>query len=172
MRSRRTGIQIIVKRAADFGIMEAWCLEGPELDRKDAGMITQVSIFTENKKGAMRALTRILADNRLNIVSMLSNDSPEFGTIRMIVDDPDKAAEEFHRAGYMCRKEQVIAVYMVDRPGCLNDILGALDQSNINIEYLYISFDRSSAAPIAVMKTAEQDIVEECLEAKGYQVLR
>ena len=76
--------------------MEAWCLEGPELDRKDAGMITQVSIFTENKKGAMRALTRILADNRLNIVSMLSNDSPEFGTIRMIVDDPDKAAEEFH----------------------------------------------------------------------------
>lgn len=135
-------------------------------------MITQVSIFTENRRGAMKAMTQILADNGLNIVSMLSNDSPEFGTVRMIVDQPERAAEAFHEAGYMCRLDSVIAVYMVDKPGCLNDILGALDRSNINIDYLYISFDRDNAEPIAVMKTAEQDIVEECLEAKGYKVLR
>lgn len=131
----------------------------------------QISIFAENKMGSMQEMTQVLKDADINIVSMLTNDSAEFGIIRLLVDQPDKAAAAFKAAGYLVKEDQVIAIYMEDKPGYLNGILEALRQSNINIDYLYISFDRSDAAPIAVIKVDEQDVVEMCLRSKGCRLL-
>jgi len=133
-------------------------------------MLEQISIFAENKKGMMNNITNVLAQGGINIDSMLTNDSGEFGTIRLLVDDTQKAVQSLTDAGYQCRVDKVIGVYMVDEVGGLNRILGDILQSNININYIYITFDREQAAPIAVMRTESYAEVEECLRAKGYKV--
>ena len=64
-------------------------------------MIRQLSIFAENKKGAMNRITQILADAGINMNTLITNDSAEFGIIRMLVSDTDRAADELQADGYM-----------------------------------------------------------------------
>lgn len=134
-------------------------------------MTDQISIYAENKKGAMSDLTGLLRNADINLLSILTNDSGEFGTIRMLVNDTEKACQVLKEAGYQVHVEKVIGVYMEDRCGGLHDILQAVADSNINIHYIYISYDRSNASPIAIMKTSGYAEVEACLKGKGFQTL-
>lgn len=120
-------------------------------------MTKQLSLFTENKRGALKQITGTLKQANININTMLSNDSAEYGIIRMIVDQPDEALKALLDAGYMCRLDDVIAVNMPDTPGSLHVILDALARGRINIDYLYISYDRKAATPIAILKTSEPE---------------
>lgn len=133
-------------------------------------MLKQVSVFTENTKGALRIMTQTLADSGINIYTMLANDGAEFGIIRLIVTDPDKAVEALKAAGYQCRVTNVLAIDMEDTPGSLDKILKNLVEANINIDYLYISFNRQTHVPVAVFK-AEDPEVETFLRGKGYHLL-
>ena len=75
------------------------------------------------------------------------------------------------KAGYQVHIDHVIGIYMEDRCGGLNEILQAITDSNINIHYIYISYDRENASPIAIMKTSGYAEVESCLRSKGYRLL-
>ena len=134
-------------------------------------MTEQISIYAENKKGAMSNITGLLKDAEINIMSILTNDSGEFGTVRMLVSDVPLAKEVFEKAGYQVHIDHVIGIYMEDRCGGLNEILQAITDSNINIHYIYISYDRENASPIAIMKTRGYAEVESCLRSKGYRLL-
>ena len=134
-------------------------------------MTEQISIYAENKKGAMSTITGLLKDAEINIMSILTNDSGEFGTVRMLVSDVPLAKEVFEKAGYQVHIDHVIGIYMEDRCGGLNEILQAITDSNINIHYIYISYDRENASPIAIMKTSGYAEVESCLKSKGYRLL-
>ena len=134
-------------------------------------MTEQISIYAENKKGAMSNITGLLKDAEINIMSILTNDSGEFGTVRMLVSDVPLAKEVFEKAGYQVHIDHVIGIYMEDRCGGLNEILQAITDSNINIHYIYISYDRENASPIAIMKTSGDAEVESCLRSKGYRLL-
>ena len=135
-------------------------------------MLSQVSIFTENKKGAMLAITNILKEQGINILGSITNDSPEYGIIRMVVSHPQKAVEALSGAGYMCKMTDVLGVELQDKVGELNRLLNALDESNINVNYLYLSFNRDSGSPVMVFHTNDIMEVEDCLETKGFQVLQ
>ena len=63
-------------------------------------MLNQISLFTENKQGALRKMTHVLAQAHVNLYTMLANDSAEFGIIRLIVTDPEKALQVLQDAGY------------------------------------------------------------------------
>ena len=134
-------------------------------------MTEQISIYAENKKGAMSNITGLLKDAEINIMSILTNDSGEFGTVRMLVSDVPLAKEVFEKAGYQVHIDHVIGIYMEDRCGGLNEILQAITDSNINIHYIYISYDRENASPIGIMKTSGYAEVESCLRSKGYRLL-
>lgn len=134
-------------------------------------MLKQLSIFAENKRGAMNALTKILKDNDINITTLVTNDSAEFGIVRMIVDDPQKACQAMTDAGYLCRLDSVTGIEMQDTPGSLDGLLGAIADAYLNLDYIYISFDRTSATPVAILKSSEGDELESCLKGKGYKVL-
>ena len=86
-------------------------------------MLNQVSVFAENTKGALRKMTAVLAAANINIYSMLASDSAEFGIIRLVLTDPDRALTELKKAGYQCHIDKVIAVEMGDTPGSLDAIL-------------------------------------------------
>lgn len=133
-------------------------------------MLTQVSVFAENTKGALRRMTEVLAGSDINIYTMLANDSAEFGIIRLIVTNPIDAVKNLTEAGYQCHTDKVIAVEMSDAPGSLDKILTHLRDANISIDYLYISYSRQANAPVAVFKTQEME-TETFLRGKGYKLL-
>lgn len=133
-------------------------------------MLNQVSLFAENVEGGLFKITNILAKANINIYTMLANDSAEFGIVRLIVDKPEVAIEALKEEGYQCRQDKVIAVEMNDTPGYLDGILAALHGANIDISYLYISFDRETGKPVVVFKTAEPETAT-FLIGRGYKLI-
>ena len=128
-------------------------------------MLNQVSLFTENNEGGLFKITTILAKANINIYTMLANDSAEFGIVRLIVDKAETAIEVLRAEGYQCRQDKVIAVEMNDTPGYLDGIL-----ANIDISYLYISFNRDNVKPVVVFKTNEPETAT-FLIGRGYKLL-
>lgn len=133
-------------------------------------MLNQVSVFAENTKGALRKMTAVLAAANINIYSMLASDSAEFGIIRLVLTDPDRALTELKKAGYQCHIDKVIAVEMGDTPGSLDAILKSLEEANVTLDYLYISYDRQASQPVVIFKTREPE-AETFLRGKGYKLV-
>ena len=132
-------------------------------------MLKQLSIFAENKKGALQAITSILLEENINILGSVTDDSAEYGIIRMVVSDPGKAMMALTDKGYLCRLTDVIGVEVEDEVGNLNRLLAAILDSNISVNYTYLSFNRASGKPIMVLHTDSTREVEECLKLKGFQ---
>ncbi len=133
-------------------------------------MLKQVSIYAENRKGAMQKITAMLNEAQINILGSVTNDSAEYGIVRMIVSDPQGAQEILTDAGYLCRLTNVLGVEVEDQVGNLNRLLLALSGSNIDVNYIYLSFNRESGKPVMVFNTEDCEWVEKCLEAKGFKM--
>ena len=121
-------------------------------------MLKQVSIYAENKKGTIQNITGLLAEKNINILGSVINDGAEYGIIRMVVSDPETAAETLTKAGYLCKLIDVLGVEVEDKVGNLHELLKALYESNVNATYIYLSFNRESGKPIMVFHT--EDITE------------
>ena len=134
-------------------------------------MIRQLSIFAENKKGAMHSITRALAEAGVNMNTLITNDSAEFGIIRMLVSDTGKACECLRAAGYICREENVVAAEISDECGSLNRLLEALDSANINLDYLYVTYSTLSRLPVVILKASGLYELEAFLRGKGCNTL-
>ena len=132
-------------------------------------MVNQISIFAENKKGAVRAITRILSDAGVNIQSFVTNDSAEFGIIRMLVSDGDKAGTLLTNAGYQIKQTPVMAIEIPDVPGSLDRLLQLIESANVNIDYIYTSFDRNSAGPVIAIHADDMAELETFLSAAGFR---
>ena len=134
-------------------------------------MIRQLSIFAENKKGAMHQVTQALAEAGINMNTLVTNDSAEFGIIRMLVNDTDAALACMQAAGYLCHVDIVAAAEIGDECGSLNALLETLDRGNVNLDYIYVTYSGGSKRPVAILRT--QDILEVVgfLRAKGYNML-
>ena len=134
-------------------------------------MLKQLSIYAENKKGTMRNITEILSEENINSWGSVTNDSAEFGIIRMIVSDPDLAKEKLEKAGYYCKLCNVIGIEMADEVGALNRLLKTLYDSNINVDYIYLSFNRDSGLPVQILHADDTPEVEDCIRSKGFKVV-
>ena len=134
-------------------------------------MLKQVSIYAENRRGMLQRITGILLENNINILGSVTNDSAEYGIVRLIVSDPGKAIDAFREEGFLCRLTDVLGVEVEDEVGNLKKLLDTLTESNINVNYIYLSFNRDSGKPIMVLHTEDCYEVEECLQSKGYAVL-
>lgn len=134
-------------------------------------MLKQVSIYAENRKGTMQKITAVLLKENINILGSVTNDSAEYGIIRMIVSEPERTVEALEEAGYLCRLTAVLGVEVEDEVGNLNHLLQALDDSNIDVDYIYLSFNRESGKPIMVISADDVMEVEMCIAEKGFSVL-
>ncbi|MCR5278880.1 MAG: amino acid-binding protein [Lachnospiraceae bacterium] len=131
-------------------------------------MLKQVSVYAENTKGKMLAITTVLADNSINILGSVTNDSAEYGIVRMIVSDPENARKVLSENGFICKLTDVIGVEVQDEVGNLNKLLKALNDANISVNYLYLSYNRESGCPIMVLHTPDAREVENSLKSKGF----
>lgn len=134
-------------------------------------MLTQVSVFAENTKGAMQKITSVLAENQIGIYSILTNDSGEFGIVRLLLSDPHAGLSALREAGYLCHSDKVIAVTIKDAPGALDGLLRDIRTINVNISYLYVTYDRKRSVPAIVFRTSSIQEVEQSLQVRGYEVL-
>lgn len=134
-------------------------------------MIQQVSIFTENKKGAMRALTGLLSKSGINIHSFVTNDSAEFGIVRMIVSDTEKAIMLLRENGYQTKCTSVLMIAVSDEPGSLDDLLRRIEMANVNIDYLYTAFDRTDPGPLIIVHSEDMHELESYLKSSGFRCI-
>ncbi|MCL2711067.1 MAG: hypothetical protein FWE95_09325 [Planctomycetaceae bacterium] len=99
--------------------------------------LKQLSLFLENKPGNVRKACRTLAENGINIETMALADTEQFGILRILVKDWQRAKEVFENNGVVVRVSDVIALVVGHHPGGLADILDVLDDAQLNIEYMY-----------------------------------
>ena len=133
--------------------------------------IRQISIFLENKPGRLSAICRALADADINIATLSLADTSDFGIVRMIVDDHDKANDVLTRKGHVVKVTQVVAVCVPDRPGGMADVMQVLDAADVNIEYSYaFSFHKGEKA-VLVFRFSDNQAAEKALAAAGFVTL-
>ncbi|MCR5667298.1 MAG: hypothetical protein K6G01_10765 [Eubacterium sp.] len=133
-------------------------------------MIQQISIYTENTKGAMRRLLSVISDAGINVLGFWNGDSGEFGVVRLIVSEQEKALEVLARQGYICKESSVLGIEIDDCPGSLVTLLQVIEQMNINIDYMYVGYRREDARPLIMIHCEDMDIISTQLKHKGYAV--
>lgn len=131
-------------------------------------MLKQLAVFVENQSGSLRKVTTVLHGQNINIYAFASFDTPEFGILRMLVDQPEKAKDALTSQGFVTRICDVIAVELPDEQGGMDSLLAAMHESNISINYTYSSFGRRSKNPAVVIHTDEVFETENVLKSKGF----
>ncbi len=134
-------------------------------------LIKQISIFIPNKKGSLSQLTDILVAHNIDIRAIAVFDTAEFGILRIVVDDPDRAVEILNNEGIVAKVSKVIAVEPEDKPGSLNQIFTILRDADINIDYIYSFIMRKKEMPYIVLKVDDQEKAVEVLTANGINVI-
>ena len=99
--------------------------------------VKQISVFIENKKGALATCTRFIADNDINIRALSSADTQDFGILRIICDDPKQTDSVLKDGGYLTTVTDVLAAEIADKPGSMATILEVLADAQVIVEYTY-----------------------------------
>ena len=133
--------------------------------------LKQLTIFVENKKGALVDITKTLADNNVNMRALSIADTQDFGILRLIVDNNDVATKALQDAGYLIKMTDVVGVKIGDQPGKLSKALEVLDDADINMEYLYAFMARTEKHAYVVLRVADNDAAEKALEAAGFHMI-
>ena len=133
--------------------------------------IRQISIFLENRPGQLSQICRALADADVNIATLSLADTSDFGIVRMIVDDHEKARNVLLDGGHAVKVSQVVAVCVPDRPGGMAEVMSVLDAAQANIEYSYaFAFHRGEKA-VLVFRFSDNEKAEAALAKAGYTTL-
>ncbi len=129
--------------------------------------VKQVTVFIGNTEGRIEKVTEVLKENSINISSLSLAESVDFGLLRLIVSDPEKAKDALKAEGLSARLSDVIAVEISNAPGSLHELLTAL--VDFNIEYMYVlsSTDKASM----VMKIKDWSAAEKVITEKGFRIL-
>jgi len=131
--------------------------------------IKQISVFVENKQGVLSEAVAALSDAGINLRALSIADTQEFGILRVIVSDTDKAVAVL-KDSTLVKVTDVIAVKMDDEQGALHNVLKVLEDAKINIDYSY-AFTGSKSGAYVVIRVDSVDEAQKALEANGVTVL-
>jgi len=133
--------------------------------------VQQISIFVENKSGRLAEVTEILAKQGINIRALSLADTADFGILRLIVTDPEKATAVLRNNGFTISQNDVVAVEVPDRPGGLAGILNALQGEGINVEYMYAFVQKCEGSAILIFRFDEIEKAIATLRKAGFRIL-
>ena len=125
--------------------------------------LNQLSIFAENKPGSLNKICKLLAENDIDILTLSLADTTDFGILRIITKDWEKARDVLTRNQIIVRVTDVVAVEVPNRPGGMCSILDTLSRSSINVDYMY-AFAATKAAVI-IFRFDAPDVAIEKLKA-------
>ncbi len=125
--------------------------------------VKQISVFLENRKGRLLEVTEALTEAKINIRALAMAESAEFGILRLVVDNPEKAKNALSKSGFTVNEQDVFAVEVEDRPGSFNEVVKVLAGEDINIDYTY-AFVGDSKRAVLIFRVAD-DVLERALKA-------
>ena len=129
--------------------------------------VEQISVFLENKPGSLENATHVLRDANINIRTLSVAETVDFGILRLIVNDVEKANNVLKDAGFRVSKTIVVAVEVPDKPGGLHSIMEVLSKEGINVEYLYAFVEKSGQNAVIIFRfDAPEKAIEVLLKHK------
>jgi hypothetical protein len=134
--------------------------------------VEQISVFLENKSGRLAEVAEVLAGAGVNIRALSLADTTDFGILRLIVNDTEKAKKILRENGFTVGKTEVLAVEVSDRPGGLAAILNVMKDNGINVEYMYAFVQKSGGNAIIIFRFDELDKAIGSLQKAGIRILR
>jgi hypothetical protein len=133
--------------------------------------LKQLTVFVENKQGAIVDITDALAKNNVDLRALSIADTKDFGILRLIVNNNDIAAKALSEHGYIIKNTDVVGVKIGDAPGKLSKALQVLDEKEINLEYLYAFMTRTEKHAYVVLRVADNEAAEAALEEAGFHLI-
>lgn len=130
----------------------------------------QVSVFLENKSGRLNEVTKVLGNAGINLSAFSIADSSDFGVLRMIVSDPNKAVEVLKKHSFSVKTTRVILVTSPNKPGALAKLLEILSEENIFIEYIY-AFSMNDNSAVIVIRPSDIEKCDDVLTKRGDELL-
>jgi hypothetical protein len=130
-----------------------------------------LSVFIENQSGRLADVTRVLSDNAINIRALSVADKVDYGLLRLIVDDPEKAKAALTEEGFTVAVTNVLAIEVPDVPGGLAGIIAILADAGANIEYMYAFVGTSGKNAIVIFRIENADDAIEILQSRGIRIL-
>jgi len=134
--------------------------------------VEQISVFLENKSGRLADVAGALAEAGINIRALSLADTTDFGILRLIVNDTEKAKQVLKDNGFTVGKTEVIAVEVPDRPGGLAHILTVMKNEGINVEYMYAFVQRSGGNAVIIFRFDEIEKAIQALQKSGVVILK
>jgi hypothetical protein len=127
--------------------------------------IHQLSVFVENSPGHLRAPCQALADAGINLVTLSLADTEHYGILRLIIRDWQQAKAVLEAAGFSVNVSEVVAVEVPDRPGGLAEVLRAIEQADINVEYMYAFAEKRGDKAVLVFRFQNADAALHALKS-------
>lgn len=125
--------------------------------------LKQISVFLENTPGHLEGVCKAIAEARVNLQTITIAETKEYGIVRAVVDDPEKAAKVLKAAGYFAKIVEILAVEVEDRPGALLSILEKASSAGLNIEYMYALTRPFRDKPVMAMSFKDIEAAEKLL---------
>jgi hypothetical protein len=132
--------------------------------------IKQLSVFIENREGRLEEVLEALKQKNVNIVSLSLADTSDYGLLRLLVTNPEDGYEALKESGFSARLSNVLAIKISHQVGKLQELLQAICDAHINIEYMYALSTGQADASI-VIKTSDPDKAVATLQAKGVEII-
>ena len=126
-------------------------------------LVKQISVFLENKPGRLSEAAEVLAKNGIDISALSLADTDEYGVLRMIVSDPDKAKNALSESGVICKVTDALVVAIDDRPGGFSESLRILTDNGIEVKYMYACVSREQGKAIMVLSVADPANADELI---------
>ena len=130
----------------------------------------QLTVFLENREGRLESVTDLLANNDINIACLALADTSEYGVLRLIVSDPDKAKAALKEAGYSARLTDVLGVRLAQVPGTVSKLTKTLAAEGINIEYMY-TLSSSKEFGSMILKVSDIEKASSVVKAAGMELV-
>lgn len=133
--------------------------------------VEQISVFVENRSGQLGDVTRVLEKAGINIRALSLSDTTDFGVLRLMADNTEKARDALAAAGFTVGTTPVVAVDVADEPGGLGRVLSVLSEHGINVEYLYAYTQQESTRATIIFRFDRTEEAMNVLESRGFRVL-
>ena len=133
--------------------------------------LKQLSVFLENRPGSLTLPARLLAQAGVNLVTLSLADTQQFGILRLVVRDWDKARQILEAGGCVVKVTEVVAIEVTDRPGGLLEILEVLERGGVNVEYMYAFTAKKGNTAVLVFRSTDPDQALRVLQAARINVI-
>ncbi len=132
--------------------------------------LKQLTVFLENREGRLESVTDLLAKNNINIACLALADTSEYGVLRLIVSDPDRAKAILKEEGYSSRLTEVLGVRLAQEPGSVSKLTKVLAAEGINIEYMY-TLSSSKDFGSMILKVSDIEKASDVVKNSGMELV-